>query len=121
MNSVSAVWVLVVISMAACTPDTPPAVEAAPPPVLDAAPVTDLQRVFLWTCEDGTMLRMDNLIEREAIVLYLPDGMLTLPHVISASGAKYEDDAFVFWTKGAEALLERKPDPAITCRVTSTP
>ncbi len=117
----AAAGILMALALVACSREPSPQVEAVPAAVLDAAPSADIQRVYMWTCEDGTTLRMDNLIERDAIVLYLPDGMLTLPHVISASGAKYEDETIVFWTKGNEALLERKPNPAINCQVSRAP
>ena len=41
-----------------------------------------------------------------AAILYLPDGPLTLPQGISASGARYTDGSTTFWNKGDDAHLE---------------
>jgi membrane-bound inhibitor of C-type lysozyme len=43
----------------------------------------------------------------EEVFLFLPDTTLTLPHVRSASGAKYSEGAITFWSSGEEASLER--------------
>lgn len=32
---------------------------------------------------------------------------LTLPHVVSASGARYSDGKYTFWSKGNTAFVER--------------
>ena len=33
----------------------------------------------------------------------------TLPHAVSASGARYADGAFEYWSKGPEAMLDGFP------------
>lgn len=78
-------------------------------------------RLYHWSCDDGTTLRMDNLIERDAVVLYLPEGMVTLPHTESASGARYADETIQFWTHDDEqALFQRDSAPAIRCVIVSS-
>lgn len=68
----------------------------------------------VWACTD-----------RRTVVTYpQADGLRVmdrgcqrvLPAVRSASGARYEDDEMLFWARGADAQLRRKPGPAIACR-----
>ena len=41
-------------------------------------------------------------------VSFIMDGnQLTLPHVVSASGARYSDGKYTFWSKGNTAFVER--------------
>ncbi|HET9581806.1 MAG TPA: MliC family protein [Gemmatimonadota bacterium] len=42
----------------------------------------------------------------ESVRLLLPDTALTLPHVVSASGAKYGEGPFVYWSQGEKARLD---------------
>jgi putative lipoprotein len=42
----------------------------------------------------------------DMVRLLLPDTTLTLPPVVSASGARYDDGTYGYWAKGDEALLE---------------
>lgn len=51
---------------------------------------------FVATMEEGG----------RSVRLLLPDTTVTLPHVVSASGAKYGEGPFVYWSRGEEALLE---------------
>lgn len=46
------------------------------------------------------------------VKITLPDGKeYTLPNVMSASGAKYSDDAlYIWWTKGENAFLETRSE-----------
>ena len=43
---------------------------------------------------------------RESVRLLLPDTTVTLPHVLSASGARYGEGPYVYWSQGEEARLE---------------
>jgi membrane-bound inhibitor of C-type lysozyme len=44
----------------------------------------------------------------EEVQLTLPDkSALTLPRVVSASGAKYSNGTFTFWSKGNTAFVEQ--------------
>ncbi len=49
----------------------------------------------------------------EAVRLILPDTTVELPHVTSASGAKYGDGGFTYWSKGDEATIET-PERSLT-------
>ena len=59
-----------------------------------------------FVCPDGTSIPavFDNVAGN--VTITLPDGELTLPQVISASGARYSDDTTTFWNKGNEATIE---------------
>ena len=80
---------------------------AWPPGVLHA---------YYWECDGGFTVVMKNLVRDDAISLELHDGTHKLPHVPSASGAKYADESIEFWTKGGAATYEHKPAPPINCR-----
>lgn len=43
---------------------------------------------------------------RESVRLVLPDTALTLPRVVSASGAKYGEGPYVYWSHGEKARLD---------------
>ena len=89
------------------SPVTSTPVTRPPPGVLSA---------YVWQCDDGRKLTMRNLYQQDAVVLQLPDGERRLERVRTASGAKYQDGALSFWTKGSEAMLETGDGPAISCR-----
>src|SRR4030095_13799592 len=59
---------------------------------------------------------MKNLVRDDGISLELHEGTHKLPHVPSASGAKYADESIEFWTKGGTATYLHKPGAAIDCR-----
>lgn len=47
--------------------------------------------------------------EQPAEVKFILDGkQLTLARVMSASGVRYSDGYYTFWSKGANAFIERK-------------
>ena len=60
-----------------------------------------------YRCPDGEMFSVT--YGRDAVVLDLGpgDGRHVLSHRPAASGAKYGGDAYVFWTKGDEAMVDR--------------
>jgi membrane-bound inhibitor of C-type lysozyme len=59
-----------------------------------------------FACPDGTT--MDTVFDNAAdtVTVTLPDGTVTLPRAVSASGARYSDGTTTFWNKGDEALVE---------------
>ncbi|MEG6508629.1 MliC family protein [Methyloligella sp. 2.7D] len=53
----------------------------------------------------------------DSVALTLSDGRsMTLPQVISGSGARYanKDESFVFWNKGDTAFVTEGPDETMT-------
>jgi membrane-bound inhibitor of C-type lysozyme len=109
-------------------PASPPAAEVAPAAAPAPAAVTTAEgtppagvlRAYVWQCEDGQTLRMRNLFREKAVAIDLHEGMRKLPQVVSASGARYEDNAVIFWTRGSTATFERKGAPAVKCQEVRT-
>lgn len=69
---------------------------------------------YVFQCPDGeafvTRFRGDSVqVEYEV-------DTFTLPHAISASGARYSDGTRVLWNKGTEALLETPTDTLAGCQ-----
>jgi heat shock protein HslJ len=60
---------------------------------------------------DGASVRIDGLAS----------GPVTLPIAPSGSGARYSDGTTTFWSKGAEAMLERPGETPRTCAVVADP
>lgn len=63
---------------------------------------------YVFQCVGGKSVAAAFDLEEDNVELSLSDGRnITLPHVLSASGARYanEDDSFVFWNKGNTAFV----------------
>ena len=68
-----------------------------------------------WTC-DGMTFEAAFDIEGRRVELALPDGPLSLPLAISASGARYLDHrGNEFWTKGDGGTLTREGGKKLDC------
>ena len=77
-------------------------------------PAAQLQRAH-WTC-DGMTFEAAFDIEGRRAELALPDGTLSLPLALSASGARYLDHrGNEFWTKGDSGTLTRDGGKKIDC------
>lgn len=73
-------------------------------PILPAISETE-PNLITFKCDDGTSFT--GQFFREEAIFNLPgQGEITLPQVVSASGAKYTDDNITVWTKGQEAFVE---------------
>lgn len=61
-----------------------------------------------FTCPNGEIIEATFPTDPEGKVsVTLPDqGIITLPRVEAASGAKYSDGTTTFWEKGGEAMVE---------------
>lgn len=71
--------------------------------------------VAKYSCEDN---RVITTTFRDGTFVDIVDGdiSITLKRVESASGAKYEGEGTVFWSKGIDAVYEPKPGMQIGCR-----
>jgi len=85
-----------------------------------------------YTAADGKQLEACFDLERNVVVVRLPDGTVTtLPSAIAASGARYTDGKQTFWEHqgtgrywmGEKLLFEGGPSPAAVHKsgATSTP
>ena len=103
-------------------PDAATAVEPAAPAAAGAAAPADaampegVLRAYVWECDNGLTLHMQNLLQENAIALDMYGGARKLLQVVSASGAKYSDGDFTFWTKGDTATFQRAGSPPVECR-----
>lgn len=82
------------------------AATAAVDTAMAAAPTGTGPSSFSYGC--GGEIRFVATIENggESVRLLLPDTAVTLPHVVSASGARYGEGPYIYWSHGQEALLE---------------
>ena len=90
---------LTVLLLAACQ-STPPSAEA--PPVKEAESA-NAPMAARFDCDT---LALTATFHDDRVVIELPERSLTLPHVVSASGARYSDGPVTFWNKGREATFE---------------
>jgi membrane-bound inhibitor of C-type lysozyme len=59
-----------------------------------------------FRCPDGRTVLAQFEPKDEYVHVRFDGGELRLPHVISASGARYSDGKTTFWNKGRSALVE---------------
>jgi putative lipoprotein len=85
--------------LAACQ-STPPSAES--PAVKEKTP----EAHAIAARFDCDTLALTATFHDDRVVIELPERSLTLPHVVSASGARYSDGPVTFWSKGREATLE---------------
>ncbi|MGH7570513.1 MAG: MliC family protein [Gemmatimonadota bacterium] len=71
------------------------------------------RRSFSYGCRDEYRFVAQMMAGGDSVRLLLSDTTLNLPHVVSASAAKYGEGPYVYWSKGEEALLET-PDRSFT-------
>jgi membrane-bound inhibitor of C-type lysozyme len=102
VRSIALLAVLVAV-IAGCVPVQAP----TPVPVMEEEATGNVIEAT-FVCPDGTSL--DTVFDNDAatVTVGLPDGEVTLPRAISASGARYanSDESIVFWNKGDEAFVE---------------
>ncbi len=94
LREAAAVGVLVI--MGGCGPS------ALPPPEGGSAPTS--ATTYVYRCEGGH--RFSIAVGSDEAVLEMEAAQVVLPHVISASGARYAADGVTFWSRGLEASLE---------------
>jgi membrane-bound inhibitor of C-type lysozyme len=63
-------------------------------------------REFAFVCKDSTTVLVT--YSGDSAKLRLSTGDVTLPHAISASGARYANDTLEFWEHQGEARLSRR-------------
>ena len=68
-----------------------------------------------WRCEDGRTLGTRVPPGLKTVELRIENVRRILPQVASASGVRFEDAEWLFWQRGAQAMLQRKPAPPVYC------
>jgi putative lipoprotein len=76
---------------------------SAEPTVSKQAPASDPPIVARFDCDT---LALTATFHEDRVVIELPERALTLPHAVSASGARYTNGEVTFWNKGREATFE---------------
>lgn len=71
------------------------------------------EQTFVYECAGLDFVAR---IEGEMAWLFLPGDTVSLPHVTSASGVRYRDEATQFWSKGEEAMLDWDGKHYNSCR-----
>ncbi|MGH7549551.1 MAG: MliC family protein [Gemmatimonadota bacterium] len=61
---------------------------------------------FSYGCGDEYRFVAQMMNSDDSVRLLLPDTTLMLPHVVSASGARFSEGEYTYWSKGDEARLE---------------
>lgn len=77
-------------------------------------PVSNYTSVQFYEC--SSVFSFTAAHKADSVRLVLPDKQITLPHVVSASGAKYQNGNMMFWNKGEEALIEYKDQSYTGCK-----
>lgn len=62
------------------------------------------EKTFVYECEGD--FSFVTRVQKGQIWLFLPGQTVSLPQVVSASGAKFSDGKTIFWSKGENAFLE---------------
>ncbi len=100
----------VAFSLAAC--------QTAPQTAPSVGLTRNTKAVVAFGCENGVAFTAAFLVSPDAVELKFADGAkLTLPHVISASGARYASATHEFWNKGDEATYTAGRTAPAKCRV----
>lgn len=104
---------------AAATPESAAPTTTAPAPIAGeplAALPDGVLHAYFWECDRDVTLVMRNLLEQKSVGLEMHGESRLLPQVVAASGAKYSDGDFTFWTKGETATFQRGTGPEVACR-----
>lgn len=73
--------------------------------LLVAACASSKGTTYNYLCSDGNRFQVTMTHNGEKVILRLGERLLELPHVRSASGAKYSDGETTFWSKGIQAFI----------------
>jgi putative lipoprotein len=98
-------------------PAAPAATVPAPVAAESAAALPEgVLRAYFWECDRDVTLVMQNLLEEKSVGLQIHGESRKLPQVLAASGVRYSDGDFTFWTKGDTATFQRGTGPEVACR-----
>ncbi|MEM0955892.1 MAG: MliC family protein [Pseudomonadota bacterium] len=64
---------------------------------------TSVGKTLVYECEDTDIVVRTGAGE---VVVHTSDDFRVLPQVKTASGARYEDDSMMYWSKGTEAMFQ---------------
>ena len=75
----------------------------------------DTENVFVYNCGDS--LRFTAHVTSDSTWLFLSDTALKVLPVPSGSGARYEGSSYLYWSKGAKAILQKPRGSFMTCAI----
>jgi uncharacterized membrane protein/membrane-bound inhibitor of C-type lysozyme len=105
-----AVGSLLLLATAACTGPVGTSPSPSPPPAAARPPA----RTFAYECPSGPGFVAR--VEAGVAWLFLPGRTIRLAAAPSASGARFEGEGMVFWSRGERAMLEVAGQPPAECR-----
>jgi membrane-bound inhibitor of C-type lysozyme/uncharacterized membrane protein len=96
---------------------TPAAETAAPPDLTEAMARSEPAGSYSFEAYAYVCNGLEIVVRpgKEELTLILPDRTVTLPQVVAASGARYEDGSTGFWGKGINTALLTLDDEDISC------
>lgn len=98
-------------SLAAC--QSAPSDGAGP----DVDPRRNIASTVSYGCADGSVFTVAYLVGDLGAEIHYPNGdVRSLKPAVSASGAKYEGEGHVLWSKGEEATYSAPGKPDTLCR-----
>lgn len=74
----------------------------------------ETEQVFTYNC--GDTLHFTAHVTKDSTWLFLPDTTLKVLPVKAGSGARYEGNSYLYWSKGSEAILQKPEGSFMTCR-----
>lgn len=99
-------------------PEKPIAIMVARAPNPAAAAMPTVNAVVPFQCDDFAFIAR---FGADKVDIALPGRAVTLPQVISGSGARYSDGNTTFWNKGDNALFEMNGVSYKNCRADTLP
>jgi membrane-bound inhibitor of C-type lysozyme len=95
--------------------ETPPAPAVAVPASVTAAPQQSVGDTYAYTCESGKRIVATYFVDEDRAVISYHDKTVQMNIAISASGARYLGEGWVWWTRGTtEASLFRATESGDT-------
>lgn len=71
--------------------------------------------VYVYECSYSKVLKLTAHVTQDSTWLFLPDTSLKVMPVQSGSGARYEGNSYIYWSKENEALLQKPTGPLMRC------
>lgn len=71
-------------------------------------------QVFVYNC--GDTLQFTAHVTKDSTWLFLSDTTLKVMPVKAGSGARYEGNSYLYWSKGNEAILQKPKGAFMTCQ-----
>ncbi|WP_176466210.1 MliC family protein [Aliifodinibius salipaludis] len=74
----------------------------------------ETEQVFVYNCADS--LQFTAHVTSDSTWLFLSDTTLKVMPVKAGSGARYEGNSYLYWSKGSEAVFQKPKGSFMTCQ-----